>query len=205
MPQVPMVMQTVRFSRTVCRPRKNVPHNMRMSTQRKTDTASVARKAAASAEENLLMDLYDQPGHLIRRAQQIAVSMFRETMDAEITPVQFAVMRMLKESPGIDQVTLAGLVAIDKSTTADIAVRLEKRGLIHREVVARRQRCLSLTPEGEAALAATVTSVHVLRDRMLSSLSEAERKEFIRLLKKFVHINNDQSRAPLQRGVSAQD
>ena len=173
--------------------------------KRKMDLASIARKAAAEAEENLLTDLYDQPGHLIRRAQQIAVSMFRETMDAEITPVQFAVMRMLKESPGIDQVTLAGLVAIDKSTTADIAVRLEKRGLIHRAVVARRQRCLSLTPEGQAALAATVTSVHVLRDRMLSSLSEAEQKEFIRLLKKFVHINNDQSRAPLQRGVAPQN
>jgi DNA-binding MarR family transcriptional regulator len=174
-----------------------------MSTSRKPDTKKAAGKAAATAEENLLMDLYDQPGHLIRRAQQIAVSMFRETMDAEITPVQFAVMRMLKESPGIDQVTLAGLVALDKSTTADIAVRLEKRGLIHREVVARRQRCLSLTPEGEAALSATVTSVHVLRDRMLSSLSPAEQKEFIRLLKKFVHINNEQSRAPLQRSAAA--
>jgi DNA-binding MarR family transcriptional regulator len=178
--------------------RKNLPHNMSMSTSRKPDTSNAARKAA-TAEENLLMDLYDQPGHLIRRAQQIAVSMFRETMDAEITPVQFAIMRMLKESPGIDQVTLAGLVALDKSTTADIAVRLEKRGLIHREVVARRQRCLSLTSEGEAALSATVTSVHVLRDRMLSSLLPAEQKEFIRLLKKFVHINNEQSRAPLQR------
>ena len=147
------------------------------------------------------MDLYDQPGHLIRRAQQIAVSMFHETMDAEITPVQFAVLRMLKESPGVDQVTLAGLVALDKSTTADIAVRLEKRGLIRREVLARRQRRLSLTPEGEAALTAMVTAVHRLRDRMLSSLSVTEQGEFIRLLKKFVHINNEQSRAPLQRGM----
>lgn len=172
------------------------------TTPKRTAADKKKDKARATAAENLLMDLYDQPGHLIRRAQQIAVSMFRETMDAEITPVQFAIMRMLKESPGIDQVTLAGLVALDKSTTADIAVRLEKRGLIHREVVARRQRCLSLTPEGEAALSATVTSVHILRDRMLSSLLPAEQKEFIRLLKKFVHINNDQSRAPLQRTAS---
>ena len=174
-----------------------------MTTKLKTAAEIQKHKAKATAEENLLMDLYDQPGHLIRRAQQIAVSMFRETIDAEITPVQFAIMRMLKESPGIDQVTLAGLVALDKSTTADIAVRLEKRGLIHREVVARRQRCLSLTPEGEAALSSTVTSVHVLRDRMLSSLLPVEQKEFIRLLKKFVHINNEQSRAPLQRNATA--
>jgi hypothetical protein len=45
--------------------------------------------------------------------------------------------------------------------------------------------------------------VHVLRDRMLSSLLPAEQKEFIRLLKKFVHINNEQSRAPLQRNSTA--
>lgn len=179
---------------------QRVPHNMRMNITRKDETARAACKAATTAEANLLMDLYDQPGHLIRRAQQISVSMFRETMDADITPVQFAVLRMLKESPGVDQVTLAGLVALDKSTTADIAIRLEKRGLIVRKVVARRQRCLSLTSEGEVALAATVTAVHVLRDRMLASLSAAEQKEFIRLLKKFVHINNEKSRAPLQRG-----
>jgi DNA-binding MarR family transcriptional regulator len=172
---------------------------MGMSTKRKEDEKNAVQTAAARAEENLMLDLYEQPGHLIRRAQQIAVSMFRETMDAEITPVQFAILRMLKESPGIDQVTLAGLVALDKSTTADIAVRLEKRGLIYRELGARRQRCLSLTPEGESTLISTVTSVHLLRDRMLSSLLPVEQKEFIRLLKKFVQINNAQSRAPLQR------
>jgi DNA-binding MarR family transcriptional regulator len=174
-------------------------HNIGMSTKRKEDDKNTVQTAAATAEENLMLDLYEQPGHLIRRAQQIAVSMFRETMDAEITPVQFAILRMLKESPGIDQVTLAGLVALDKSTTADIAVRLEKRGLIYRVLGARRQRCLSLTPEGESTLISTVTSVHLLRDRMLSSLLPVEQKEFIRLLKKFVQINNAQSRAPLQR------
>jgi hypothetical protein len=47
----------------------------------------------------------------------------------------------------------------------------------------------------------TVTSVHLLRDRMLSSLSPAEQNEFIRLLKKFVQINNAQSRAPLLRST----
>ncbi|MES2054100.1 MAG: MarR family transcriptional regulator [Pseudomonadota bacterium] len=145
------------------------------------------------------MDLFEQPGHLIRRANQIAVSMFFETMNVDVTPIQYSILRMLQESPGIDQVTLAGLVALDKSTAADIAVRLESRGWIHREVIARRQRRLSLTAEGEAALNAMVPAVHTLRDRILASLEPAEKKEFMRLLKKFVHLNNEQSRAPLQR------
>lgn len=170
-----------------------------MSTKRKI----TPQETPATAEETLLMDLFEQPGHLIRRANQIAVSMFFETMNVDVTPIQYAILRMLQESPGIDQVTLAGLVALDKSTAADIAVRLESRGWIRREVIARRQRRLSLTAQGEAALNAMVPAVHALRDRILASLLPEEKKEFMRLLKKFVHLNNEQSRAPLQRGSDA--
>lgn len=157
--------------------------------------AAAARK---KAEDELLMDLYDQPGHLIRRAQQIAVSMFHEVMGTQVTPTQYAVLRMLQEAPGIDQLTLAGLVALDTSTTAEMCVRLEAKGWIHRELMARRQRRLTLTPEGEKVLATLVPAVHELRHRMLDPLTPAERAEFARLLTKFVHLNNEQSRAPLQ-------
>ena len=144
------------------------------------------------------LDLYDQLGHLVRRAQQISVSMFRETIQLDITPTQYAVLRMLQEVPGIDQLTVAGLVALDKSTTADIAVRLEAKGWIQREVLPRGRRCLTLTAEGDAVLASMVPSVGELRDKMLAKLSPEENVEFSRLLKKFVHLNNESSRAPLQ-------
>ena len=113
----------------------------------------------------LSLDLYDQPGHLIRRAQQIAALLFREVLGPDVTPVQYAILRMLQESPGIDQVTLARLVALDNSTTADIAARLESKGWIHRELLPRRQRRLSLTTEGEAMLAAFVPNVYELQQR----------------------------------------
>ena len=108
------------------------------------------------APDLLSLDLYDQPGHLIRRAQQIATQLFRDVLGPDVTPVQYAILRMLQESPGIDQVTLARLVALDNSTTADIAARLESKGWIHREILPRRQRRLSLTAEGEAMLASFV-------------------------------------------------
>ena len=69
-------------------------------------------------------DLFDQPGHLFRRAQQISVSMFLDAVGRDVTPVQYAILRMLQDRPGIDQVTLAREVALDTSTTADIAARL---------------------------------------------------------------------------------
>ncbi|OYU97965.1 MAG: MarR family transcriptional regulator [Burkholderiales bacterium PBB5] len=162
------------------------------------------RSSTPVVPTSLSMDLYDQPGHLIRRAQQIAVSAFFDAVGREVTPVQYAVLRMLQERPGIDQVTLAREVALDNSTTAEMAVRLEAKGWIHREMLPRRQRALSLTADGEAVLAALMPGLRTMNAAMLSRLDEPERAEFMRLLRKFVQLNNDQSRAPL-RSTAAPD
>jgi len=148
-------------------------------------------------------DLYDQPGHLIRRAQQIAVSMFYSTVGSAVTPVQYAVLRILQDNPGIDQVTLARLCALDTSTAANLAVRLEERGLLKRVVPtnSKRFRLLQLTPQGAALLKKLLPSTRLLNRRLLHELDEKEQKIFLRLLKKFVHLNNDESRAPLDRGL----
>jgi len=149
----------------------------------------------ASAEgahpvDSLSVDLYDQPGHLIRRAHQRAVAAFAEEMGRDVTPVQYAVLRMLQEHPGIDQVTLAREVALDNSTTADIAARLESKGWIVREVLARRQRRLLLTAEGAAVLARLVPGIHRLQATLLETLEPAERVEFLRLLRKFAAMGD---------------
>lgn len=142
-------------------------------------------------------DLYEQPGHLIRRAQQIAVSMFLDAVGRDVTPVQYAVLRMLQERPGIDQVTLAREVALDTSTTADIAARLEAKGWIERRLLPRRQRSLVLTETGRAMLSRLIPGIHRLNEEILAPLSPEERVQFMHLLRKFVRVNNAQSRAPL--------
>lgn len=143
-----------------------------------------------SASDPLSIDLYDQPGHLIRRAQQIAAQLFRDVLGPDVTPVQYAILRMLQEKPGIDQVTLARLVALDNSTTADIAARLEAKGWVLREILPRRQRRLTLTAEGETMLAGFVPNVHELHERMLAALEHQEQAEFKRLLRKFVQLHD---------------
>jgi MarR family transcriptional regulator, temperature-dependent positive regulator of motility len=150
-------------------------------------------------------DLYDQPGHLIRRAHQIAVSMFYSTVGPKVTPVQYAVLRILQDNPGIDQVTLAGLCALDTSTAANLAVRLEDRGLLQRMVPmkSRRFRLLHLTPQGIALVKKLRRSERRLSRRLLHELNQQEQKVLVRLLKKFVHLNNENSRAPLGRKSSA--
>lgn len=135
------------------------------------------------------IELHAEPGHLIRRAHQLAVSTFHDTHGRQITPVQYALLRALQDEPGIDQVTLAQRVALDTSTTADIATRLEAKGWIVRELLARRQRALRLTAEGEAILAGMLPRVGPMYRQLLEPLAPAEQDEFLRLLRKFVQLN----------------
>ena len=123
--------------------------------------------------------------------------MFHEHIGRDVTPVQYAVLRMLQDRPGIDQVTLAAEVALDTSTTADIAARLETKGWIRRELLPRRQRALALTPEGEAVLARLVPDIQRMNTMLLGALDATERRQLMALLRKFVQLNNAQSRAPL--------
>jgi len=150
------------------------------------------------------MEVYDEPGHLIRRAQQISVSMFHSTMGHGVTPIQYCVLRVLQSHPGIDQVTLARFCALDTSTAADLAVRLEERGLVRRmmPMKSRRFRLLHLTPEGTNLLKKLVPSSSLLARRLLKALNKDEQKIFMQLLRKFVHLNNEESRAPLDRGLA---
>jgi DNA-binding MarR family transcriptional regulator len=106
----------------------------------------------------------------------------------EVTPVQYAVLRALQIHPGIDQVTLAEKVALDTSTTADIAARLESKGWIVRELLPRRQRSLRLTQEGVSVLDTMVPRVQGSYEQLLSALTPQEQVDMLRLLSKLVGL-----------------
>ena len=154
-----------------------------------------------------MLDLYEHPGHLLRRAQQISVSIFYDEMGDELTPVQYAILSRLAAHPGIDQVSLAGLAAIDTSTGASVCARLEEKGLLERKVIPhnRRQRALTITAAGARLLEALEPGAQRLRERLLAPLTAQEQDLFMGLLAKLVNENNEQSRAPLALPASAAD
>ena len=155
--------------------------------------------------DQYLAELYAQPGHLLRRAHQIAASIFHDELGEMVTPIQYAILRTLKAFPGIDQVSLAGLVAMDTSTAASVAGRLAEKKLLTRDLDPnnRRQRKLFLTKQGEALLQQTVDGIGRLHNRLFDGFSEHEEEQFMALLQKLVHINNSQSRAPFVPAKSA--
>jgi DNA-binding MarR family transcriptional regulator len=134
-------------------------------------------------------DFQHAPGHLIRRAHQLAVAIFmEETGDFDVTPVQFSILNALIDDPGEDQVTLAAKVAFDAATFGSVIGRLEAKGWVRREADAqdRRRKLLWVTPEGESAAQAMKRSVAKVQTRLLGPLDTAERRQLTALLGKLV-------------------
>lgn len=151
-------------------------------------TMEIDEDPLSTAPERLA-DLYSRPGFMIRRAHQITISVFQaHAGDLGLTNTQFGVLYILKRYPRIDQVTLAKLLRLDRSTTGTVLATLETRGFVSRGVGAsdRRRRVLSLTKDGEAMLNAVQKKSSGTSDTLLAALSEKERTVFLDLLARIV-------------------
>ena len=137
---------------------------------------------------------------MLRRAHQIAVTVFlEETRALGITTTQYGILLLLRHHPGIDQITVAKLLGLDRSTTAMVLQKLAKDGLIGRRVGSgdRRRRDLELTSTGAALLRRLKVPAAKARVRLLDVFSAKERGEFLRLLDKFTQAFNETARVPL--------
>jgi len=134
-------------------------------------------------------DFAHAPGHLIRRAQQIAVAEFvRATADHDVTPVQFAFMNAMLDTPGVDQITLANRVAFDAATSGSVIGRLEAKGWVRREADARdrRRKLLYVTAAGAAALEGMNAAAEQAQQNILATLPAKDQPVFMRLLAQLV-------------------
>jgi DNA-binding MarR family transcriptional regulator len=154
----------------------------------------------APSAKSPLDELYRRPGFLIRRAQQIAVSLFLEETGAlGITSTQYGILIVLKHQPGIDQISLARLLGLDRSTTGMVLGKLEKAGHVGRCIGThdRRRRNLALTRAGERMLEQLAEPARRAQMHALSPFTTEERAMFLRLLEKFVGEFNRSTRVPL--------
>jgi DNA-binding MarR family transcriptional regulator len=136
-------------------------------------------------------DFSQAPGYLIRRAHQTSMAIFAEELGSyEVTALQFAIMQALVDQPGADQITVAQRVALDAATSGSVIMRLEERGWLRREAspTDKRRKLLWLTAEGEKAAMDMKKPAKKVQQRLLESLSEAERVQFVALLKRVSQI-----------------
>lgn len=145
--------------------------------------------------------LYDMPGHLIRRAQQISTALFAEECAAfDLTAVQHAAMAAIRAHPEVDATRLSQLIAFDRSTLGSVLERLEAKGWVLRTAspTDRRVKLLRLTLEGERLLRAVEPAVWRVQQRLLEPLTPADRAAVLRLLGQLAAVHNDVTSVPLR-------
>ena len=155
-----------------------------------------------------MKDTQDMPGHLARRFQQIAVAVFLaevEKQGYDLTPVQYAALVAVSTNPAIDQVTLAGLIAYDRTTITGVVDRLVQKGLVLRQESSRdrRARELKITDAGRKTLRGMTPAVEAAQDILVRGLTDKEAKELVRLLQKAIAAGNELSRAPQREAATA--
>jgi len=145
------------------------------------------------------IELGRRPGHLIWRVQQRAWRVFADAAGGyDVTPVQASVLLVVYNQPGIDQKTLAELIALDRATTGNVVGRLEARGLLRRETppADRRARVLFLTKAGELLNSKLGAVTRRARHLLVQDLTEREQEELIRLLRKILQIRDGGATRP---------
>lgn len=123
-------------------------------------------------------------GYLVRRAQQVHAALWQRELDSEVTSVQFGVLSLLEQNPGVDQRSLGELLQLDRSTIADVVLRLENRGYIcrDRDEGDRRRKILTLTEAGRAELEGLWAHAENVNEALVSGLGPEDRVELNRLL-----------------------
>ena len=117
--------------------------------------------------------LWERPGFLIRRLNQIHYAMFFEECSHEnITPVQYGILTALSLTPGSDQTTIGLELGLDRTTTADVVKRLEEKGYLERKVhpTDRRSRQAFITKEGMRVMSQLQAGMWNAGDRLLKPL-----------------------------------
>jgi DNA-binding MarR family transcriptional regulator len=166
------------------------------------------RANALESDVGADMLFLDMPGHLLRRCQQIAVAAFlEECRGFDLTPLHYATLSALDRFGPMDQVTLGGVTALDRTTIIVVLKKLEERELITRTTSDRDKRAniVAIADVGRQAVQAVSPSVQRAQKSMLSPLNARERAQLLALLKKMANGNNGLSRAPHRLPRSARE
>lgn len=135
------------------------------------------------------------PLALARRFFQICTTAAAESVEeADLTPLEFAVMAYVNKAvgePDIDQSSLAARLGIDRNNTSLLVERLVSKGLLERRVNGddRRARLLRLTTRGEKLHARLYPRAFAGQQRVLAMLEPLEREILLDLLVRVIESN----------------
>ena len=132
------------------------------------------------------LQLRDGLGFLARVVSARANQVFERLTDQdEITPRQFGALLTLHQRGPLTLSELAAQISVDRSTLTEMVRRMVRDGLVTRAGHGqdRRSAVVSLTPEGDAALARLTPGAAGVQDALLGRLSPADRRQLLKWMK----------------------
>lgn len=138
------------------------------------------------------MQLFDTPGHLLRRCQQRSQDLFRKELGAfGLTQQQTAVLITLANCSGVSIQDLADLSGSDRNTLSAVTGRLISRGLIARRRSRRDARAyeLRITAAGLQLLRSMEPGIARVQQQILAPLPAAEREQFVAMIRRIAAID----------------
>ena len=135
-------------------------------------------------------DLGESPSHLLRRVEQLASDRFANLVGEDLTLRQFTVLSAVATQPGLSQADLTRATGIDRSTLADLVVRMERRGWIDRtaSLLDARAQSVHLSETGKQLLLAATQHARAADAAILDELPRTKRKSLLNILMKLAKI-----------------
>lgn len=152
--------------------------------------------------------LTDLLSHLLRRAHFEAEATFAAHYDGlDVTSRQLALLFTIARHPGAPQTVLADHVGLDANTFSDLAKRSQSKGLIRRERSPTDGRAfgLYLTERGWTTIAAAAPMTPAYQDRIARHLTDAERRELVRLLGRMLALDRGTDQSTHASAITGKD
>lgn len=98
----------------------------------------------------------------------------------------YRLLAALEESGPITQANLGRNTSVDRSDVVNVLTELEPRGLVQRTVdpTNRRRNIVTITPAGRKQLRALDNMIDAVQERVLEPLTQTERLQLTKLLRK---------------------
>jgi DNA-binding MarR family transcriptional regulator len=111
--------------------------------------------------------------------------------------VQFAALVTVRDNPCLDQATLAGIIAYDRTTIGGVVDRLVDKGLVTRVTsdTDRRARVLTASDQGIAMIDRAEPAMRRTQELLVDDLDRKEAIELMRLMGRVVDALGEVTRA----------
>jgi DNA-binding MarR family transcriptional regulator len=144
----------------------------------------------ARGEGIALGELSDNLGYRVRRTQLwVFKDVSRRLAPFDLSPAQFSVLAVIDANPGINQLTIASALDIERAGLGRLVDRLEQRGLVTRTASAVHSRyyVLHLTAAGAKLLDRVKPVIAASEKALAEKLGSNEHRRLLQALSIFLY------------------